>query len=384
MVKKRALYNIIISILALVILNFITCEAQVVKKTTNWVIYHSLIDTTTPGHPSFRIYPTLANAPETGLEIGLSTLYLFQAKKDTNNRISELNAFTFFTLKSQYGLWLDNAVYGHKDRWFILGRTRFQRFPLLYYGVGPNTSERFPATVDANYLIFRQRVLRKIIPNLFLGPEVDYQNLFNAHVDHHNDSPDKDIPPGGGGSANLGIGAALVYDNRHNVLNVRKGFFGEVGFLSYSNTLNRSNHFTGINADIRSYWSTNKRDVLAAQFIGNFYTGHVPFNLMALMGGETMMRGYYYGRYRDKNMLAGQAEYRILPFSFSKRFGATVFASTAVVAPSISRFMFNDLKLAGGAGLRYLLFPKKDIFMRMDIGVTKEGTGYYFFIGEAF
>jgi len=30
------------------------------------------------------------------------------------------------------------------------------------------------------------------------------------------------------------------------------------------------------------------------------------------------MRGYYLGRYRDKNLLAGQIEYRILPFGFSK------------------------------------------------------------------
>ena len=37
------------------------------------------------------------------------------------------------------------------------------------------------------------------------------------------------------------------------------------------------------------------------------------------MGGESLMRGYYLGRYRDKNLLAGQVEYRILPFSFSKR-----------------------------------------------------------------
>jgi hypothetical protein len=40
--------------------------------------------------------------------------------------------------------------------------------------------------------------------------------------------------------------------------------------------------------------------------------------------------------------------------------------------------------MAGGAGLRYLLFPKKDIFTRIDVGFEKEGYGIYFFIGEAF
>lgn len=359
-------------------------KAQVLKKTANWVLYHSIIDTTTPGHPSFRIYPTLAYSPETDLEIGFSTLYLFQAKKDSNNRISELTAFTFFTLQSQYGIWLENAIYGDKDKWFILGRTRFQRFPLLYYGIGPNTPKDYPATIDANYFVFRQRVLRKIIPNLFLGPEVDYQSFFNTSVEHDKDDLVKDIPPGSSGSTNLGIGAAIVYDNRHNVLNVRKGYFAELGLLTYSDKFGSRYNFTGFNADFRSYRAVNKRDVLAWQMTGNFYSGNVPFNQMALMGGETIMRGYYSGRYRDKNMLATQLEYRMLPFSFSKRIGATLFAGTAVVAPTISSFRFDNLKLSGGAGIRYLLFPKKDIFVRLDVGVTKEGLGFYFFTGEAF
>ncbi|MHA4846442.1 BamA/TamA family outer membrane protein [Flavitalea antarctica] len=359
-------------------------KAQVLKKTMGWIVHHSLIDTTDPGQSSFRIYPTLAYSPETKLEIGFSTLYLFQAKKDTNNRISEINAFSFFTMQSQYGIWLDNAIYGDKDKWFILGRTRFQKFPLLYYGIGPDAPEEHPAVIDANYFILRQRVLRKIKPNLFLGPEVDYQNLFNTNVEHHADDPIKETPPGSDGSSNLGLGAALVYDNRHNVLNVRKGLFAELGVLSYSNKLASTSSFTGINADVRAYFPVTKKNVVAVQFTGNVYTGDVPFNQMALMGGEIMMRGYYYGRFRDKNMLASQVEYRLLPFSFSKRIGATAFLGTAAVAPGPGSFRLDNFKLAGGAGLRYLLFPKKDIFLRFDVGITKEGIGFYFFTGEAF
>jgi outer membrane protein assembly factor BamA len=50
--------------------------------------------------------------------------------------------------------------------------------------------------------------------------------------------------------------------------------------------------FTGINVDVRTYTPINKRSVLAMQAIGNFYKGEVPFNQLALMGGENMMRGY--------------------------------------------------------------------------------------------
>ncbi|MFA6151541.1 MAG: BamA/TamA family outer membrane protein [Chitinophagaceae bacterium] len=381
---RRRFVFLYLTITILLLLEAGHASAQFFKRSVNWMVYHSLADTVSPGRPSFRIYPTLAYAPETSLEIGFSTLFLFQAKEDSTNRLSEINAFTFATLESQYGIWLDNALYGHRDNWFILGRTRFQKFPLLYFGLGPDAPEEHPAIIDANYFIFRQRVLRKIGPNIFLGPEVDYQNLYRTTFATHANQPNIEIPPGTGGSANLGLGTALVYDNRHNVLNVRKGFFGEVGFLRYSNRLGSALDFTGINIDARYYKPVRKNNVLALQFIANFYTGEVPFNQMALMGGEVMMRGYYYGRYRDKNMLAAQAEYRWLPFGFSKRIGAAVFGGTAAVAPTLGSFQADHFRLAGGAGIRYLLFPKKDIFIRLDVGATKDGFGFYFFTGEAF
>jgi hypothetical protein len=74
----------------------------------------------------------------------------------------------------------------------------------------------------------------------------------------------------------------------------------------------------------------------------------------------------------------------MLPFSFSKRWGATLFAGTATVAPEIKGFQLSKTQFAGGGGLRYLLFRKKDIYLRLDVGITKEGPGFYFFTGEAF
>lgn len=352
----------------------------------NWFkrfVQKTISDTTSPGESSFRIYPTLGYSPETSFEFGLSSLFLFQAKKDTLNRLSEIAAFTFITLEAQYGIWLDNAIYGDKDKWFFLGRTRFQRFPLLYYGIGPQTPGKDPALIDANYILLKQRVLRKIIPNLFVGPEIDYQQLYNTHFNQP-DNHVYDKPIGTDGTRNIGLGAALVYDNRHNVLNVRKGFFGEISFLKYAPGLGSNYNFQAVNLDIRSSHPTNVRNVLAWQVYGSFTSGNVPFNQLALMGGEMIMRGYYYGRYRDKNMIATQIEHRWLPFGFSKRIGAVAFAGAAVVSPKITSFDTRYLRPSGGVGIRYLLFPKKDIFLRLDVGFTREGPGFYLFTGEAF
>lgn len=350
--------------------------------------WNSLVnDTSDLSQPQMLVYPTLAYAPETSWEIGLSSLYVYFAKQDTTNRLSEINAFTFFTLENQYGLWFDHALYSDQDRWFFLGKLRFQSFPLFYHGIGVDTPEEYTARVEANQIIVKERVLRKLKNNLFLGVELDYQRL--AAVDFVLADPGAqafEMPLGNEGSNNVGLGVGLVQDNRHNVLNVREGFFSELAFLHYNPAWGSSFNFTSILSDTRVYRPIGNNNVLAAQLLGQFNFGDVPFNQLALMGGESMMRGYYYGRYRDNNQVAAQVEYRFLPipFSFTDRIGAAVFAGAGSVFNQVNEVDISNFVVSGGAGLRFLLFPKKDIWTRLDFAFTREGTGFYLFIGESF
>ncbi|MDQ3394770.1 MAG: hypothetical protein M3512_11750, partial [Bacteroidota bacterium] len=71
-------------------------------------------------------------------------------------------------------------------------------------------------------------------------------------------------------------------------------------------------------------------------------------------------------------------------FRFTNRIGAAVFGGTGTVYENINQLSINNLVWSGGLGLRFLLFPKKDIFTRLDFAFTKEGAGFYIFIGEAF
>lgn len=372
------------------LLFFLACiaiPAKAQKTKDGWIrrYVNSIInDTTEASKATFTIYPTFASAPETGIELGASILKLFYAKGDTLNRLSELQAFTFFTFKAQYGLILENAIYGDKDRWFFLGETKIQQFPLSYYGIGPNTPESNPASVDAFQVSFRQRVLRKVRKNFFIGPEVDYQLLSAVDFEQPQEGMPHTVPRGGTGTQNLGLGMGIVYDDRHNVLNVRKGRFGEIAYLGYIKGFGSDFGFGGMNLDLRSFHPIGKRNVLAWQVKGQFLNGDVPFNQLALLGGDRLMRGYYLGRFRDKHLVSAQVEYRMLPFAFSKRLGAAVFASAGAVAPQFNEFQMRHARVAGGFGLRYLLFPKKDIYIRFDLGFTKEGTNLYIFNGESF
>jgi outer membrane protein assembly factor BamA len=297
--------------------------------------------------------------------------------------LSEIVLYGFVTLRGQFGAQLENAVYSDKNTYYLLGRARYQQFPLLYYGIGPETRPRNPALVNSSYVQVRQRVLRKVVKNWYAGPEVDFQSL--QGVSFERTDPDAvELPLGGRGSTTLELGATLVYDERKNVLNVRKGAFFEAAALR--NLVNTSNfRFQRILFDGRLYRPLGKVSrVLALQATGMFISGNVPFNSLALLGGENTMRGYYLGRYRDKNLLAAQAEVRWLPFAFSRRWGGTLFGGLGTVAPSVSQLQFNRVRWAVGGGARFLLFQKKDVYLRADLGITREGTGVYFSLGEAF
>ena len=357
-------------------------KAQVVDATKR-ILNNIFNDTVSSERPKFIAYPTIAFTPETRWEIGVSALYVYYAQRDTTNRLSELDAFTFITQEQQYGLWLDHALYSDQSKWLFLGQVRLQQFPLLYYGIGPDTPGEELARVDAGSINVRERLLRKIVSSLFAGVELDYQRL--SGVNFNVLSPDfLTLPPGNDGSTNLGLGLGLVYDNRHNVLNVREGFFGEVGFLRYDDAWGSDFSFTSYFLDARFYRPVRKSQVLAYQLYASNVAGEVPFNQLSLMGGESLMRGYYLGRYRDNTLLATQVEYRFLPLPFSRRWGAAAFLGAGGVAPAPREINLGNWVVSGGAGVRFLIFPAKDIYTRFDVAFTAEGPGYYFFIGEAF
>lgn len=360
---------------------FILIPNQGISQSTVKKLYDRYFnDTTDASKAKWLMYPILAYSPETSWEFGAAGVYMYYANQDTSNRLSEFGGFSFVTVEGQYGINFDHALYSDQDKWFGLGKLKFQSYPLYFYGTGPDIKGDELAIANANFLVFRERVLRKVWKHWYVGLQLDYESLSKVDFDWM-----EDVSPypvfGDDGYANLGLGLGVVYDTRHNVLNVRHGYLAEVGYLAFRPAWSSSHTLNTLFIDGRAFFKTSKRNVAAFQTIGQFSQGAVPFNQLSMIGGEMMMRGYYLGKYRDNNMMAFQAEHRWLPFPFSKRVGGAVFAGVGTVAPDLN---FDKFLWSAGGGLRYLIFPKRDVFTRFDVGWNPDGLGFYFFIGEAF
>lgn len=129
------------------------------------------------------------------------------------------------------------------------------------------------------------------------------------------------------------------------------------------------------------YLGKNK-NVVAVNLYGVATLGTVPFNELTLIGGTRRMRGYFEGRFRDRNMLMAQTEFRRELFW---NFGFVAFAACGVVSKNIENFEVQNVKPIGGVGLRYRLSQDEKINLRLDYGIGESGSsGFYLTIGEAF
>ena len=122
-------------------------------------------------------------------------------------------------------------------------------------------------------------------------------------------------------------------------------------------------------------------DVKEQSLIG----GLSPFYLLPQLGNDALMRGYYTGRYRDRNLLAAQMELR---YRVSERFGLDGFVATGEVAHNA--FSASQLKPDYGGGVRYFFDTEKGLSIRADYGIgekpagEKREQGFYIALGEAF
>jgi outer membrane protein assembly factor BamA len=104
--------------------------------------------------------------------------------------------------------------------------------------------------------------------------------------------------------------------------------------------------------------------------------------MMGLLGSDSDMRGYYRGRYRDRQYVAFQTEYRSPVFW---RIGGTAFGGAGDVVPQLQAFRLQELKPSYGLGLRFLIDRQENINLRFDYAIGKDGAnGFYVSFGEAF
>ena len=184
-------------------------------------------------------------------------------------------------------------------------------------------------------------------------------------------------------SLKLDVGAYVVpieFDSRDHEQFPRNGWFVSGRTMLYRESAGSDFDAEIFKIAVNRYRPMGEQNVLALRLYLRSSSGDAPFFLLSTFGGSTDLRGYPSGRYRDRMMYALQSEYR---WQFNDSWIFTGFAGFGEVAESFKDFGSNFLP-ATGIGVRYVLSKKHRVGLAADIAVGKDGTEFYFGVGEAF
>lgn len=372
-------------LLIIAILSFIQSDIALAQRKILERFLANQNDTTRKAR--FIIVPALGYAQETGFEYGLVSLTSFYTDKDTLTRNSSVAGIVTFTTKKQSFISLKPDIWSKQNRYHYIADLRYKDFPFSFYGIGDATREADEERITQKLVRINLEAEKRLKRGAYFGINAGYENhsFFDKEPGGLYET-DEFIRDKDGGEV-LFMGISQIIDARNSNVYTTRGTYLKFNY-SYAPDFFGGENFTGSLAklDFRTFKSYNPKTVLGFNLVYQTIQGSkTPFYLLPQLGNDQMMRGYYTGRYRDRNLLAAQAElkYRIIP-----RIGFVAFAGAgSVYNPRID---LGNFKPSYGAGLRYFFDTIRGLSLRMDyaFGEKRDGEerqkGFYIALGEAF
>ena len=325
--------------------------------------------------------PIVFYQPETGLGFGASAIlyYRMKAADDAGPR-SSLAPIAIYTTKKQVILAVWSEMYLSRDRWRISSELSYSNFPTSFWGLGNEAPDDAEEDYTPRTFTLRAWPQKRIASGWYAGFALTLIDRKLTEVE-----PDglleSGAVPGTKDGTILGLGGSLVRDTRSSTVYPRRGAYHQLLVDLFPRVWLGDYRFGRYSLDLRGYVPVTDSHVLSLQALAISTTGDPPFDRHPELGGDRLLRGYFQGRYRDRNLLALQAEYR-LPLFW--RVGAAGFVGFGQVAPELAGFGIDRFHLSGGGGFRFLLARDEGLNLRADFAFGENASGFYFSLGEAF
>jgi outer membrane protein assembly factor BamA len=328
------------------------------------------------------VSPTLSYSPETSVSFGVYGLYYFKlGAKQSCTRPSRVETSIAYTLRKQYWIEPKWEVYFHNDNYLLGGHALYQSYNEFFYGIGNSAPDTAAQLYSHSLVMFNGFFEKRLYQRFFLGPLYHFEYMFNLKDADKGIFQTQDIA-GSKGSLASGLGATAAWDSRDITLTPSQGVYFNVSGIRYDRIFGSHFNFNQYIIDFRKYFPlVHHKQVVATQLYLVTSTGNPPFRMLPMLGGNTLLRGYYTGRFRDRDLLLGQLEYR---FPVFWRIGMTLFGGAAQVANVLKDLDAGGFHYNYGFGLRYMYDKKERINIRFDFGFGEHTNGQYVTVGEAF
>ncbi|ACU61538.1 outer membrane protein/protective antigen OMA87-like protein [Chitinophaga pinensis DSM 2588] len=347
---------------------------------------------------SFFPLPVAGYSPEKGLEVGAAMLYSFYTSKDPVLRNSTINLVPTVTTEKQFKIDLKTDIWTDANNWHFKSNLRYHDFPINFYGLGDTTRKAGATLLDNRRYKVQLEGERRIGGHFYAGMSVLYQH------DTYSSKETKGVYPGmtlidkNGGHVTF-IGATGIYDNRDNQNYTTKGSWVRLN-VAFAPAFLSKHALWKFDGQVRHFVPISPKSTVGFNGLFNSLQGSVlPFYLLPELGNDLIMRGYYTGRYRDQNYLAGQVEYRYfldpkIPINIwflhmQPKFALAAFGGSGAVFNNKDIAM-SHLKPSYGMGVRWFYDEGAKLTVRIDYAWGEKRTGeerqsgLYLSLAEAF
>lgn len=329
---------------------------------------------------NWHIYPVAFYTPETDLAFGGLGIFLFRLSDQLESKPSNIRFLGYYTLNSQYSFSIKPGIYFNNDKCLFESEVYYSKIVDKYYGVGNNTDEIENPEYDYRKISVLIKSQYEFIKNCRAGLVYEFKDTKIRDVKENPYLLSGEVD-GNYGGINSGLGISVRYDSRNNIFYPSTGGYYEFAYIFFEEFLGSDFNFKKAYLDLRRFFNITDNQVIAYHFYYNFINGTAPFYEIPPLGSEELMRGYFSGRYRDRNYFATQLEYRIRVWW---KFGLVGFAGTGDVAPGFSKFEVKRFKYSYGGGVRLRIDDVELIDLRLDIGLGKNTSEFYFSYNQAF
>ena len=360
---------------------------DVVIKATKWEKKEKARETK---KINFSLIPLAASNGGSGKVVVSSVNAAFYLGDPATTNLSNVYFIPYTNFSSRAGFIIRPTLWLSENTWNFIGELRIATNQLNTYGLGTNSSNEIESVVSFNHARTYLTANRLILGNFYSGIGYNLDHFYDiAETDTKDGSSSFSSYTTGTGESitSSGITFNLLRDSRKNSINPAKGFYTGLSYKICSPTLGSTSSWTSLYYDMRKYFSMNSEGhhilALWAIYWGTY--GEVPyFNLPGTaldLYGRTG-RGYLYGRYRGKQMLYAECEYRF-DISSNGFWGGVVFANAQSYTEPVTN-NFQYVRPAAGLGLRVKFNKKSDMNMTFDVAFGKDSFNWYINLGEFF
>jgi len=368
--------------------DLIDVAGQILK--VKWLTKH---DTT--AKKAGRVY--FSGAPSLGYSLtsNLAAIFVgdfaFFASDLEDQKISIVYLDILYTQKQQFVFRIQNNLWTKNNKFNIISDWRYYWYPQKTYGLGIQT--RLDDAVDQtySYVRFHQSILKSFKTNWYAGAGVAIDHHYSITQENGSVLLNDEIARYGIGrqSTSSGLLFHLLYDSRVNSMNPWGGTYANLVYRPNFTFLASDGAWQMVQVDLRRYVPFPKRSQnILAFWSYNWFTfgGNAPYldlPATAWDASSNLGRGYIQGRFRSKNLVYLESEYRFR-ISRSGLFGGVLFAN----AQSVTEWPtnnFNAIAVGAGAGMRIKFNKHSRANICIDYAFGQGGSqGMFVNLGEVF